>query len=142
MSFSKLNPLQRSLVSAFSALFAYAVWAYMMNSEHGFPAAIKAAAVQGGYSFLLTFVMTLLIEALYRYVSAVVETENIKIALTWTITCSIIYTGSWWVNVIAGTPEVFDTVILGYVVGGIYTLAYVLGLSAKERIKSGFTQAS
>ena len=141
MSFSKLNPLQRSLISAFSALFAYAAWAYMMNSEHGFAAAIKAAAVQGGYSFFLTFVMTLLIEALYGYVSTMVETESLKNTLTWIITCSIIYSSSWWVNVIAGTPEVFDTVILGYVVGGIYTLAYVLGLSAKERIKSGATQA-
>ena len=142
MSFSKLSPLQRSMTSAFSALLAYAAWAYMMNFEYGFGPAIKAAAVQGGYSFLLTFVMTLLIEALYRFVCRIVKTESLINFLTWLITCSIVFSGSWWVNVIAGTPEVFDTVILGYVVGGAYTLAYVFGLSAKERMKSGSTQTS
>ena len=99
-------------------------------------AAIKAALVQGSYSFALTFTMTLLIEAMYRGISRWSELESVIKSLTIVSTCSIIYGTSWWVNAMAGTPEIFNTVILGYVVGGIYTITYVFGLSAEKRRNS------
>lgn len=135
--FDRLNPFQRSLVSAFSGLLGYGSWAYLVNSMHGVLAGIKAACVQGGYSFLLTFVMTLMIEALYRTMSRIGEVERLIKFATIIITCAIIFSTSWWVNAMAGTPEIFNTVILGYIIGGVYTTSYVMGLSREKMQKLG-----
>lgn len=131
--FSRLTPIQRSAFSAVWALFGYGAWAYLVNSMHGAAAAIKAACVQGAYSFVITFFMTLLIEALYRGIALVFAHGKLTKTLTVLVTCSIIFSTSWWVNAMAGTPEIFGTVILGYVIGGIYTSSYVFGL-ARDKI--------
>ena len=120
------------MISAFAGLIAYGVWAYMVNVMHGIPAAVKAACVQGGYSFTLTFIMTMLIELLYRVASRISRSEIVTNTMTIVSTCGVIFSTSWWVNVMAGTPEIFDTVILGYVVGGVYTAYYVLSLSKAQ----------
>lgn len=127
-----MTPFQRSLFSAFAALIAYGGWAYLVNSMHGNFAAVKAACVQGSYSFLLTFLMTILIELLYRVSCAITNVELLSKVLTIVVTCSIIFSASWWVNVLAGTPEIFNTVILGYVVGGAFTASYVIGLAGEK----------
>ncbi|MFT4629292.1 MAG: hypothetical protein ACI9WC_000176 [Arenicella sp.] len=132
--FDRMSPFQRSLFSAAVALIAYGVWAYLVNSMHGSFAAAKAACVQGGYSFLLTFVMTILIELLYRASCTITDSDLISKILTIVITCCMIFSASWWVNVLAGTPEIFNTVILGYLVGGVFTAGYVIGL-AGERVR-------
>ena len=127
-----MTPFQRSLFSAFAALIAYGGWAYLVNSMHGNFAAVKAACVQGSYSFLLTFLMTILIEFLYRVSCAITNVELLSKVLTIVVTCSIIFSASWWVNVLAGTPEIFNTVILGYFVGGAFTASYVIGLAGEK----------
>lgn len=130
--FTRLNFLQRSFLSAVAGLLGYGLWAYLVNSPHGVAAAFKAACVQGSYSFILTFVMTILIELLYRLFARVSDSQRLIRLASIVSVCSIIYTTSWWVNVMAGTPEVFNTVILGYVVGGIYTVGYVQSLSRRD----------
>jgi hypothetical protein len=130
--FSRLNYLQRSFLSALAGLLAYGIWGYLVNSPHGAAAAYKAACVQGSYSFMLTFVMTLLIEALYRLFARLSGSVRLIRFASIVSVCSIIYTTSWWVNVFAGTPEIFNTVILGYVVGGIYTVGYVQSLAQHD----------
>lgn len=130
--FDRMSPFQRSLFSALAALVAYGGWAYWVNSMHGSFAAAKAAGVQGGYSFLLTFVMTILIELLFRVSCAITDAGLLRKVLTIVISCCIIFSASWWVNVLAGTPEIFNTVILGYVIGGIFTVSYVIGLAGEK----------
>jgi low temperature requirement protein LtrA len=130
--FDRLTPIQRSLVSSVFGLVGYGAWAYMVNSMHGAQAAIKAACVQGGYSFALTFLMTMLIELFYRYAGKLSDSELMVKTVTVFATCLIIFSASWWINVLAGTPEIFNTVILGYVIGGFYTASYVLGLSRSK----------
>ena len=131
--FSRLSYLQRSFFSALAGLLGYGVWAYLVNSQHGATTAFKAACVQGSYSFILTFVMTLLIEMLYKLFAWASRLERLTRVGTIVSVCAIIYTTSWWINVLAGTPEIFDTVILGYVVGGIYTIGYVQSLGWQQR---------
>jgi len=133
--FDRFSPFQRSLVSAVSALLGYGSWAYLVNLMHGTMVALKAAFVQGSYSFALTFVMTLLIEAFYRFACAVAPNKMISKVLTIVLTCTIIFSASWWVNAMAGTPEIFNTVILGYIIGGSYTASYVIGLSGEKARK-------
>lgn len=127
--FAQLKPYQRSLLSGVVGFLFYGTWAYWVNMSHGMAASIKAACVQGSYSFLLTFVMTILIEFLYRSIFALLNNSVLIIWLTIGVTCGLIFSASWLVNVLAGTPEIFETVILGYLIGGTYTVIYVYSLA-------------
>lgn len=135
-SIANLTPFQRSAISAAAGFFFYGAWAYFVNSMHGVEAAIKAACVQGSYSFVLTLIMTLLIEGIYRHLFKLFSHSLLVIWGTVLLCCAIIFSTSWWVNATAGTPEIFDTVILGYVIGGIYTTIYVHALAHGRTINS------
>lgn len=105
-----------------------------VNLMHGKESAVKAGLVQGIYSFILTFFMTLLLEYIYQRVRKLLRVEAIAIAATVFGSCSIVFSGSWFVNYLSGTPEIFNTVILGYIVGGLYSIIYTVGL-ARETVE-------
>ena len=132
---SRLSALQRSMVSAVAGFLFYGGWAFLVNSMHGAVAALKASCVQGAYSFVLTFCMTIMLEWLYRVVSRLTDIDFVINWVTIIACCLIIFSTSWWVNAMAGTPEIFNTVILGYVIGAIYSTTYVYGLSRAQAIK-------
>ncbi len=100
---------------------------------HGPQAAIKAACVQGSYSFFITLGMTLMLDAMYRSLLKLTGLYLFSGFITVIICCSLVFAGSWMLNVAAGTPEIFETVILGYVIGAIYSLTYVFGLLRKSQ---------
>ena len=130
--FQSLSPLQRSVISAVAGFFFYGSWALLVNWKHGMMAALKAASVQGSYSFILTLVMTILLEGVFRLNSKVFNRTRIVNWSTIVMCCAAIFSASWMLNTIAGTPEVWRTVILGYVIGGIYSIAYVHGLARDD----------
>lgn len=127
--FALLKPYQRSLISGLAGFVFYGAWAFAVNLTHGTAAAIKAACVLGSYSFLLTFTMTVLIETLFRTFFHLLNNTTLIKWITILLTCCLIFSASWWVNVLAETPKILETVILGYVVGGIYTVIYVYSLA-------------
>jgi len=127
--FHRLNAVQRSALSAFLGFFFYGAWAYLVNSMHGHWPALKAAYVQGTYSFVLTLCMTLLIEGLFRFMTRFFESRKFINWTTISASCAAVFSGSWLVNYIAGTPEILRTVILGYIVGFFYSVSYVYGLA-------------
>ncbi|RBP51355.1 hypothetical protein [Arenicella xantha] len=131
--FDRLSALQRSLVAAFAGFLFYGAWAFAINFAYGQASALKAAAVQGSYSFVLTLSMTLVLEAIFKFMS---HFFNQRWLIDWTTVlagCALVFSGSWIVNVMAGTPEIFKTVILGYVVGGFYCAVYVRGLARASK---------
>ncbi len=127
--FALLKPYQRGLVSGIIGFICYGCWAYFVNHKHGMMVAIKATYVQGSYSFVLTFFMTSLIEIFFRLFSHLLNNYILIIWTTILLTCCLIFGASWWVNVEAHTPEILETVSLGYVMGGIYTIVYVYSLA-------------
>lgn len=127
--FQRFSALQRSLLSASVGFLFYGAWAFWVNFTHGSMIALKAACVQGSYSFLLTLCMTVLLEAMFRFNSRVFSRQHLINWSTIVVCCVLIFSGSWIINVAAGTPEIFRTVILGYVVGGIYSASYVFSLA-------------
>ncbi len=104
-----------------------------MNIAHGPAAAIKAALVQGSYSFGITLGMTLMLEASYRTLSKLTGWYQTSAVISVVICCAPVFIGSWMINVAAGTPEVFRTVILGYIIGAVYSSTYVTGLLKHRR---------
>ena len=104
-----------------------------MNIMHGPLVAFKAAMVQGSYSFVITLGMTLMLEASYRTLSKLTGWYQASAVASVIICCAPVFIGSWMINVAAGTPEVFRTVILGYVIGTVYSSTYVSGLLKHRR---------
>ena len=98
--------------------------------------ALKVFMAQGSYSFILTLIMAVLIEGLYRLFTHRGSREQwSRSRVDWSTilsSCFVVFSGSWLVNVFAGTPEIFKTVLLGYMFGGLYTYVYVLGLSRRK----------
>lgn len=131
--YKRLTPLQRSLVGALFGFAFYGGWAMLVNLMHGKESAIKAGFVQGIYSFILTFVMTLLLETLFYRMKASLNSDWLAGAAAVFMSCTVVFTGSWLVNYWSGTPEIFRTVILGYILGGLYSTIYATGLVRQSR---------
>lgn len=130
--YKSLSPIQRSIVSAGIGFVFYGGWAVLVNFMHGKDSAFKAGLVQGLYSFVLTFFMTILLEATYQRVFDLLANARTAVAITVIFSCSIVFTGSWYINYLSGTPEIFKTVILGYIFGGLYAMLYSIGLARKK----------
>ena len=130
--FDRFSLAHRSFIPAFIGFLFYGFWAFLVNIMHGSVVALKAACVQGSYSFFITLGMTLLLEVMYTFFKNLTGRQGIGAILTVIVSCAPVFIGSWLVNVAAGTPEVFNTVILGYVVGTAYSTAYVVGLLKKK----------
>lgn len=114
----------RMAVSALFALLAYGAWAYWVNRGHGHQPAILAALTQGGYSLLLTLILSLVIEYLFRCLRAL----PLGSYLLGLVTCLVLYTVSWAVNYWAGTPEIVMTLLPGAIIGTVYTWTYIATL--------------
>jgi len=130
--FDRLSLAQRSILPSLAGFLFYGSWAFSVNVMHGLPAAIKAAIVQGTYSFFITLCMTLLIEVLFRFLRGILPSVWLASVLTVLFSCTPVFIGSWLVNAAAGTPEIFKTVILGYVIGFFFSTTYVIGLHKKR----------
>jgi len=116
----------RSLAAALAALIGYGAWAWFANSAEGDGAAGKAALVQGGYSFVLTYVMTYVTEWLYCYTGG-------RGWLTTFLSSILLLVSAYSIHRLAGTPEVAMTIAPGYFIGTVYTaffVAYLKGLNS------------
>lgn len=127
MSFAN-NSLTRSIVSGLAGFVAYGGWAFYANYDHGVEAAMQAALTQGSYSFCVTLVM----ETLFRLLAK----PALRFCVTFFGTCSVLYSTSWGVNVLAGTPEIFITILPGVIIGTAYTFVYTLSLARLQAVKT------
>ncbi len=114
------SPLLRSTLAGLAGFVVYGGWAYYANSAHGEMIAMRSGLVQGSYSLALTFLMTLVTEYLFARLRALWST---------TVTVSVIlFVSAYTIHMVVGTPEILMTILPGYVIGTVYTAAYVLGL--------------
>lgn len=114
----------RVLISALLALLAYGAWAYWVNRDHGETMASRAAMTQGGYSFLLTLCLTLMIEWLF----GMTRHWRYQQWLLSIFTCLCLYASSYTVNAWAGTPEIFATILPSALMSTLYTVSYIYSL--------------
>mgnify|MGYP000300643463 CR=1 FL=1 len=112
--------IARSLATAFAGFVGYGAWAYYVNAEHGMWVGVKALFTQGGYSFTLTLIMTLIMEKLYKKTGRVLATA-IPI-------CFGVYLTSFSINALAGTPNILQTIAPGAFISTVYTFVYLLSL--------------
>ena len=114
------TPLLRSGLAGLAGFAVYGAWAYYANSDHGTMVAMRSGLVQGGYSLLLTFVMTLVTEFMFARLGS--------LWLTSATVSVILFLSAYTIHMLVGTPEILMTILPGYVIGTIYTIVYVVGL--------------
>ena len=122
--FERLNPIQRSLISALAGFLFYGSWAFYVNSSHGNDMATRAFFTQGMNSFFITLVMSLFMEKIYASLTGP------RLSFWGTFVSSTIFVClfSWTVNYVAGTPEILMTILPGCIVSAFYAFSYTTGL--------------
>lgn len=127
----------RSLLAGLAGFVGYGLWAWYANREHGADIAMRSGLVQGGYSLVLTFVMTLVTEALYHRWQHLAKAALCTTAVVSTTLLASAYS----IHRVVGTPEIWMTIAPGFVIGTIYTYVYVLGLRRVNAANSTSKQA-
>lgn len=126
------RPAVRLLLPPIAGFFFYGGWAYLANFGHSSTAAFKAFFTQGSYSFVITLTLALAIEGMFRWM------KKIAYRACWVtlIACLMLYSSSWTVNYIAGTPNIILTILPGAIVSTVYTILYVWTLNKVSRLPS------
>ncbi len=119
----------RSLLAGLAGFVGYGGWAWYANLDHGADIAMRSGLVQGGYSLVLTFVMTLVTEYLFarwqHHANAAIRTTA--------LISTILFCSAYSIHLLVGTPEIVMTITPGFVIGSIYTYVYILGLRASSK---------
>jgi quinol-cytochrome oxidoreductase complex cytochrome b subunit len=118
------NAAIRLLVPPIAGLLFYGSWAFWANHEYGSNIAYKAACTQGLYSFIITLVFSLCMEALFKAL------QHVPLRSFWVVitACFSLYITSWSVNYVAGTPNILLTILPGAIISTLYILVYVFTL--------------
>ncbi|MEM7098049.1 MAG: hypothetical protein AAF541_07305 [Pseudomonadota bacterium] len=114
----------RSLFAGLAGFVGYGAWAWYANLGHGDDVAVRSGLVQGGYSLVLTFVMTLVTELIYARCR---EVPGAHIVSTGSISV-VLFVSAYSIHMLVGTPEILMTILPGWVIGTIYTFFYIMGL--------------
>lgn len=120
--------LLRSTAAGLAGFVVYGGWAYFANMAHGEDIAMRSGLVQGGYSLVLTFVMTLVTEFLFL--------KLLNVLASAVIVSVILFSSAYTIHMLVGTPEILMTIFPGWVIGSIYTEFYLLGLERGTRTGS------
>lgn len=119
----------RSLLAGLAGFVGYGGWAWYANLDHGADIALRSGLVQGGYSLVLTFLMTIVTEHLF---TSWQHHSNAAIRTTLTVS-TILFCSAYTIHMLVGTPEILMTITPGFIIGTIYTYIYVLGLLASSK---------
>lgn len=115
------------MLSALVGFAAYGAWAYVANMNHGDEMATRAALTQGSYSFIITLVLTGLMEKLFAWLATCSPRQ--RFWLSTLPVCLLLYLSSWTVNYLAGTPNILLTILPGAIMSSVYTFSYIAALA-------------
>lgn len=123
------RPSARGLALAVGAGCMYGAWALWANLEHGAAAGWRAAGTQ----FFVSFVVTLVITTLMEQVHASLPSRLLRVggAIAAAVGTTVVFTVS--LHYATSTPEMFDTVVPVLVLGSLYCIAYVANLERELR---------
>lgn len=122
------NQHLRVLLPPIAGLLFYGGWAFIINYSHGFEKAINAALTQGGYSFVITLMLALIVEWLFVRLSHF----SWRNTMVFIIAMFLLAITSFTLNRLTGTPEILLTILPGLIVSGVYTLLYIFALLKVE----------
>jgi len=127
----KISANTITFLTALAAAIGYGGWAVFANFEHGMHAWMMAGVIQGAYAF----VSTLSITHIARWVFLKCNCA-IKGIITGFIASFIVMLAlPLGVHSIAGTPDLWQTILPGLIWGSIYLMGFLVSLDFKLRIE-------
>ena len=116
--------LGRSISSACVASTIYGGWGFFANHSHGTAIAVRVMLAQAAASFAMTFVTTMLIEAILARLGRRRFAAAQTIVYTFVLCQALVLL----VHLAVGTPEILRTMAPNLIVGISFTTAYTLGV--------------
>lgn len=120
----------RTFISALTAFFCYGLWAFYVNQSVSIELAVRAAAAQGGYSFMITYGLAHFMEWLFTHLP---YSNSAKSSLCFGASATLLLTTSLLVHWLAGTPQPIATIAPSLTISIVYSAAYCAGLSKLAR---------
>lgn len=115
----------RGLLMAAAAMLVQATWAGYANHLHGWQYSIRAALAQGASSFVMTFLITVVIEFLLGALAALAA--PMQLLVTFALSVLAMLAMQIGVHCLAGTPELLLTIAPPATVGTGYCFVYTWG---------------
>lgn len=99
--------------------------------NHGADMALRAALTQGSYSFVITLILTGLMEWLFSCLSD--WPKHRRFYGSTIPVCLLLYFSSYSVNYLAGTPNILLTILPGAILSTLYAFSYIGALAKIEK---------
>lgn len=126
------RPTGRGVVLATGAGCMYGAWALWANIDHGSAAGWRAAGTQFFVSFVVTLVITTLME--WAHGEFCSGANRVLGAIAMAVGVSATFTVA--LHFASGTPEILATVTPVVSLGSLYCMAYVANLERELRLGS------
>lgn len=116
-----------------TALFAavgYGLWAVFANFEYGAHAWAMAGGVQAVYAFCATLSVTKVAQYIFLKCKCGVRGICLGFVASFIVMLAI----PFGVHSVAGTPDLWETILPGLVLGSVYLMCYLVSLDWTLRI--------
>ncbi len=108
--------LSTPLSASIAACIGYGIWSAFCNWSHGIKTAISAFLVQGSFAFTSTLLLSVLAITLMRKLSDARFTKSLTFLICYIFIATIPASLHW----LAGTPEIFASILPGLIIGSAY----------------------
>ena len=116
------------IVTSLAAALGYGGWAVYVNYEHGVHAWMMAGAIQGTYAFLSTLFITHIARIVYLKCGCKIRGILTGFGMSFLIMLAI----PLLLHNVAGTPNIWQTILPGLIWGSIYLIGFLVILEFKD----------
>lgn len=124
-----MNKHKTILLTALAAGIGYGGWAVFANYEHGPHAYLMAGIIQALYAFASTLSITHIAHWTCQKCNHGLTGITIGFAASFIIMLAIPLT----IHKLAGTPDLWETILPGLIWGSIYLMSYLISVDVKHR---------
>ncbi|MEN1727225.1 MAG: hypothetical protein AAGJ52_02185 [Pseudomonadota bacterium] len=117
------------ILIALLAAVGYGAWAAYANHEYGLETAVMAGTVQAVYAFLSTLSVTHVARWIFFRFGCAIK----GIAAGFLASFVVMLLFPLVVHRLAGTPDLWQTILPGLIWGSVYLLGYLVAVDRRER---------
>jgi len=129
---TKKNINYSTLLTALAAAIGYGGWAIYANYEHGTQAAVMAGGIQGTYAFFSTLSITHVARWVFLKYNCAIRGTLAGFTASFIVMLAL----PLIVHNLAGTQNIWQTILPGLIWGSIYLISFLIMLDIKLRVPS------
>lgn len=119
-----------TLLTALAAALGYGGWAIFANFEHGIKPGVIAGLVQGVYAFISTLSITHIARWVFLKFNCAWRGITVGFIASFIVMIALPLS----VHNLAGTPDIWQTILPGLIWGSIYLIGFLISLDVVHRI--------